>query len=166
MRRTGTTSPCQPRETAGGPAIRGQAKDGGTGVKGVTTGTTGIGVWGQTPGTGSAVYGEATGTGVGVFGDTTNGTGVIARSTNGTALNVNGKAHFSRSGKRTIPAGASSAVVTLAGVTATSMVQATLQKHAAGFTVESAVPAAGSFRIWLNKPAPTGGLPVAWIVLD
>jgi hypothetical protein len=41
-----------------------------------------------------------------------------------------------------------------------------MQKHAAGFTVESAVPASGAFTIWLNKAAPAGGIPVAWMVLD
>ena len=116
-------------------------------------GTTGIGVWGQTPGTGSAVYGEATGSGVGVYGDTTNGTGVIARSTNGTALSVNGKAKFSRSGTIVIPAGTASRTVTLAGVTTASMVLATSQQTANVF-VRSAVPGSGSFTIRLSGVAP------------
>ena len=152
-------------DTAGGLAVRGQAQNGGTGVKGVTTGTTGIGVWGQVPGTGSAVYGEATGTGVGVFGDTTNGTGVIARSTNGTALRVTGKAQFSRSGTVVIPAGAAARTVTLAGVTTASMVLATSQQTANVF-VRSAVPASGSFTIRLSGVAPAAGLKVAYFVLN
>jgi hypothetical protein len=151
--------------TAGGVAIRGEAKDGGTGVKGVTTGTTGIGVWGQVPGTGSAVYGEATGTGVGVYGDTVNGTGVTARSTNGTALNVNGKAKFSRSGTVTIAAGTSSRTVTLAGVTTASMVLVTAQQNATVFA-KAAVPASGSFTIRLTGSAPSTGLKVAYFVLN
>ncbi len=151
--------------TAGGLAIRGEAKDGGTGVKGVTTGTTGIGVWGQTPGTGSAVYGEATGSGVGVYGDTTNGIGVIAKSTNGTALSVNGKAKFSTSGTIVIPAGASSRTVSLAGVTNASMVLATSQQTAKVF-VRSAVAGSGSFTIRLSGVAPAAGLKVAYFVLN
>ncbi len=149
----------------GGTAVRGQASAGGTGVKGQNTGTTGIGVWGQTPGTGSAVYGEATGTGVGVFGDTTNGTGVIARSTNGTALNVTGKARFSRSGTVVVAAGSAARTVALAGVTTASMVLATSQQNAAVF-VRSAVPANGSFTIRLSAVAPSAGLKVAYFVLN
>jgi hypothetical protein len=90
----------------------------------------------------------------------------LTDSSNGTALSVLGKAHFSRSGRATVPAGKTSLKVTLAGATATSNVLLTMQKHAAGFTVESAVPASGAFTIWLNKAAPAGGIPVAWIVLD
>ncbi len=87
-------------------------------------------------------------------------------STNrGTALKVEGKARFSRSGKKTIQAGSLGATVTLAGVNAASLL-ATLQQHAAGFTVESAVADADSFTIWLNQPAPTGGLSVGWFVIN
>jgi hypothetical protein len=151
--------------SAGGLAIRGVAASGGTGVKGFHTGSTGIGVWGQTPGTGSAVYGEATGPGVGVYGDTTNGTGVIAKSTNGTALSVNGKAKFSRSGKVVIAAGTTSRTVTLAGVTTASMVLATSQQNATVF-VRSVVPGSGSFTIRLSGAAPSAGLKVAYFVLN
>ncbi len=81
-------------------------------------------------------------------------------------MKVEGKAEFSRSGRKRIPAGADHVVLSLAGVTKASLVLATLQQHVAGYSVASAVAAAGSFTLWLNKPAPAGGLPVGWFVLD
>ena len=80
-----------------------------------------------------------------------------ARSTNGTALNVIGKARFSRSGVVTISAGTSSKTVTLAGVTTASMIIATAQQNTTRL-VKAAVPGTGSFVIKLNGTAPTGGL--------
>jgi hypothetical protein len=79
---------------------------------------------------------------------------------------VNGIAEFSRSGTLHVLAGHRSITRTLAGVTATSLVLATLQQDSGSFLVQSAVPAAGSFTINLNANAPTGGLAVAWIVLS
>jgi len=137
----------------------------GTGVYGHNTGASGIGVYGKTGGVGSAVYGEATANGAGVFGDTTNGTGVQARSTNGAALNVLGKAKFSRSGIVTVSAGTASKTVTLAGVTTSSMVLATAQQNASAH-VKAAIPGSGSFTIRLTANAPTGGLKVAYFVLN
>jgi hypothetical protein len=148
--------------------VHGTAQVGGIGVYGTTegqAGTSGIGVFGETAGLGSAVYGEATANGAGVFGDTTNGTGVQARSTNGTALNVLGKAKFSRSGIVTVSQGTSSKSVTLAGVTTSSMVLATAQQVKTVF-VKAAVPGSGSFTIRLTANAPTGGLKVAYFVLN
>jgi hypothetical protein len=122
-------------------------------------------VHGQTGGVGSAVYGEANGAGVGVYGDTADGTGVRARSTNGNALEVVGKATFTRSGTVTVSAGTSAATVSLAGVATGSMVFGTAQQDAAVF-VRSVVPATGSFTIRLTGNAPTGGLRVAYFVLN
>ena len=144
--------------------VEGQSEFG-EGVHGLNNGATGIGVHGETSGSGSGVYGEATGTGAGVFGDAPNGTGVIARSTNGTALSVTGKAKFSRSGIVTIAAGTSSKTVTLAGVTTASMILATAQQNTTRL-VKAAVPGTGSFVIKLNGTAPTGGLKVAYFVLN
>ena len=140
--------------------------NGGTGVLGdSTSGTAGIGVEGESNGTGSGVYGLANSGGVGVFGDTTNGTGVVARSTSGNALDVRGKAVFSRSGQVTIAAGTASKKITLAGVTTASMILATAQQDGTVY-VRSAVPASGSFTIHLTGKAPAGGIKAAYFVLN
>ena len=139
------------------------------------TGVVGIGGWG--------VYGYGD---VGVVGDSFPGaTGLYghvgaeapaipppsvavyasAPSTAHTALRVNGKASFSRSGKLTIGAGRSSIGKTLAGVTTSSLVIATLQTYRAGVYVAAATPALGSFRIRLNK-AVTGSTVVVWMILN
>jgi hypothetical protein len=155
----------------------------GTGVFGLTTGAgTANGVWGQaTDYGGSGVYGLNDGTGYGVAGRATNvngGTGVLgdapnsasgigveADSATGTALHVQGKATFSRSGIVTIQAGNDSRTVTLAGVTTASMILATSQQNK-GVYVKAAVPGTGSFTIRLTGNAPTGGLKVAYFVLN
>jgi len=138
----------------------------GSGVYGHNSGQTGIGVNGSTGGTGSGVYGQATGSGTGVYGDTTDGTGVLAHSTDGTALWVNGAAHFSQSGLAVVPSGSKSVMVTMAGVTAASMILATVQQ-AGGFYVKYAVPASGSFTIYVNKaPASPTTVKVAYFVLS
>ncbi len=138
----------------------------GTGVYGHNTGSTGIGVWGQTGGTGSAVYGEATVNGAGVFGDSPAGTGVQARSTTGTALNVLGKAKFSRSGLAFLPSGSNHVTVNMSGATTGSMILATVQQKGP-FFVKNVVPATGSFTIYLNKaPAYPNTVIVAYFVLN
>jgi hypothetical protein len=134
-------------------------------VLGTSSDAQGIGVEGTQSGTGSGVYGLASTTGVGVFGDTTDGIGVIARSTTGTALDVRGKATFSRSGQVTVAAGTTTKKITLAGVTTASMILATAQQDGTVY-VRSAVPASGSFTIHLTGNAPAGGLNVAYFVLN
>jgi hypothetical protein len=145
--------------------VEGSTGNGGTGVYGHNSGSTGIGVWGQTGGTGSAVFGEATVNGAGVFGKSQTGSALRGDSPSGTALEVNGKAKFSRSGVVTVAAGTASKAVSLAGVTASSMVVATAQQNGSVF-VKAAVPAAGSFTIFLNGNAPGSGLKVAYFVLN
>jgi trimeric autotransporter adhesin len=147
-------------------ALAGNADaDGGTGVVGESLFPTGIGVEGDQSGSGSGVFGHATGTGVGVNGQSGSGTGVYAQSSTGRALDVVGKARFSRSGVVTIAAGASSLTVHLARVTGASMVLATAQQVSA-VSIQAAVPAAGTFSIQLTGPAPSGGLRVAYFVLN
>lgn len=130
------------------------------------TANTSPAILGSTAGTGSGLYGQATSaTGVGVTGTSATGTGVKASTTSGVALSVVGKVTFSRSGVATVPAGKKAVKVTLAGVTASSLVLATPQKAETGVAVNAAAPAAGSFMITLTA-APTSALKVAWFVID
>jgi hypothetical protein len=141
--------------------------DTGTGVYGANFGATGIGVYGQTGGSGSAVYGEATASGVAVFGkSTTNGTALRGDSASGTALQVNGKAKFSRSGLLTLAASAASITKTGVPLTSASYVLATLQTNTAGLFIQGAVPnpAGSSITIYFSKTAPAGTR-VAWFVV-
>ena len=150
----------------GGTGVEGEAGAGGTGVFGFNSGTTGIGVHGVTDGVGSAVYGHARGSGVGINGETAAGIAVRATAAGtGTALQVLGKATFSRSGRVTIPAGTSAKTISMARVTTASMVFATAQQNANVF-VKAVIPAGGSFTIRLTGNAPAGGLKVAYFVLN
>ena len=118
---------------------------------------------------GAAVLGIAGGSGPGIHGQSPSAAapGVLAENTKGAvALAVYGIATFSRSGSLHLAAGAASKSQTLAGVTTSSLVLATLQKDAAGVYIQSAVPHSGRFTINLNQPAPTGGIDVGWLVLN
>ncbi len=124
-----------------------------------------VGVYGQgNQEDGIGVDGYAS-TGTGVQAATSSGTALSVFGNRGTALSVSGKAKFSRSGILTIAAGTASKTVTMAGVTAASMVLATAQQSTT-VTVKAAVPAAGSFKIVLTGNAPAGGLKVAYFVLN
>jgi hypothetical protein len=90
---------------------------------------------------------------------------VFARSATGTALYVDGKARFRRSGKTAVAAGKSAVVVTLAGVTTASWIIATPQTNRAGVFVQSVVAGTGKFTIFLNK-AVSGATYVGWLVVN
>jgi hypothetical protein len=90
---------------------------------------------------------------------------LLPGSREGVRLEVNGKAKFSRSGTVTIASGTASKTVALGGVTASSMVVATAQQNGNVF-VKAAVPAGGSFTIFLSGNAPGSGLKVAYFVLN
>lgn len=133
------------------------------------------GVSGQTANrAASGVYGQNDGTGYGVAGRANYGTGVLADSSNGTALEVNGKAKFSRSGVVTISYPSKSAIVTGFPVTSKSLVLAAIQKYLAGVYVVAAVPvlsgSSNSFTIYLNKAPGTSTAPksvtVGWYVVE
>ena len=175
------------------PGVEGDNSGGGPGVLGDATGAGGAGLYGlATVSSGTGVYGEGNENGVhaqggtfgvfaegsdygvyasapnhGVYGQakSSTGVGVEAVSSSGTALKVTGKAKFSRSGITTIAAGTSSKTISLAGVTTASMVLATAQQNATVY-VKAVVPAGGSFSIRLTGNAPTGGLKVAYFVLN
>lgn len=135
------------------PALHGIAGGSGPGVHGNSSGGEGVLGVGHTNG----VHGIGGATGAGVLAENPSG---------GVALKVTGKAVFSESGLATVPAGSHMVTVAVPGLTTSSLVLATIHKSAPGVTVESAVPASGSFTIHLNKGAPAGGLPVAWFVLN
>jgi hypothetical protein len=140
---------------------------GGNGDIGVYGNGTDYGVIGNAD---TGVYGEGdTGTygnGVtyGVYGESNSGTGVYAKSTSGDALEVVGKVSFSRSGLAAVAANKTSVGVTLAGVTTSSMILATLQNDVGAIAVASAVPHSGSFRINLTA-APSSSVKVPWFVI-
>jgi hypothetical protein len=130
------------------------------GVDGRSANTNGVGVRGFA----SATSGST----VGVVGrvDSPDGISVLARNTaGGSALVVEGKARFRRSGKATIKAGNASKKVTLAGVAGSSMVLAVLAQNRAGRYVRAVVPASGSFTIYLNNTV-SSDTKVSWFVLD
>ena len=117
----------------------------------------------------------AQGPNYGVFGQADSSTGVgvaaAAEAPSGTALSVQGKAQFSRSGKATVAGTAaspkSSVVVTGVALTAKSLILVTEQKNVAGTWVRAAVPnvANSRFTLYLNKNVSVG-FPVAWMVIE
>ena len=98
------------------------------------------------------------------------GTGVRAESTSGIALQVAGRAVFSRSGQVSVPAGKSYVDVAVpGGLPAGASVLATLQTYVSGVSVAGVrtnVPSAGIARIFLTKVASTTkSTLIAWFVL-
>jgi hypothetical protein len=113
----------------------------------------------------------AAGDSVGVTGNSTDGTGVLAWSSNGTALQVDGKAKFARAGRVSVAAGKSHVdIVVGGGLTSTSIVLATLQTYRAGVAVAAVranYPSAGKARIYLTKVGSTSsGTWVGWFVAE
>jgi hypothetical protein len=140
-------------------------------VGNLAQGDVGVYAFGGTAG----VVGDVTSLGVGVYGFTGDlgstepppGIGVLASagSTSLTALQVNGKAKFSRSGRLSVPAGESKISRAVNGVTTSSMVFAVLQQAEVGTWVRAAVPTANAITIHFNKSLPTNTV-VAWFVLN
>ena len=127
------------------------------------------GVLGIAPSDGDGVRGTSVnGIGVRALASGSGGTGVLASSgSDGTALQVDGKAKFSRSGSVTIPAGSSSLTRTGIALDSQSLVLATLQQNRSGLWIQSAVPNAsgGSFTVFLNHATNTDTV-VAWFVVN
>jgi hypothetical protein len=162
-----------------GAGVRGDAATGsgvlgvgpsGTGVEGSSL--TGNGVLGVSE-EGSGVVGHITLSGNGVHGHSfaTAGVGVRASAEAGVALAVDGKARFSRSGRVTIPGGASTVDVDLSakgGLGGTPLCFANLVTHRPGIHVEAVranVPSPGRIRIYLNRAVPATTY-VVWLVLS
>ena len=130
------------------------------------------GVWGDSI-QGAGVFGSGPNgvIGVGVWGvygysDQDGGVGVYANSVApAIALNVVGKAHFSRSGKASIGKTRSSVNVSVPGASAASMVLVTLQANKIGLYIKGAVASADKITIYLSKK-PRTTVKVAYLVLD
>ena len=132
----------------------------------------GTGVWGESDDYG--VYGSG---GVGVYGF--GGIGVIGESASTSlpailafgatasspALEVQGKVKFNRAGRKTIGAGKSTLVVTMAGVTTTSKILAVLNSNRSGRYVRAVVAGSGKFTIYLNSSVSSSTY-VAYFVID
>jgi hypothetical protein len=135
----------------------------------------GSGVWGDSVdigvvGTGTVgVEGDGF---IGVFGAGANdptAIGMLATGFDGTgnfiALDVRGKAKFSRSGRASIGAGKSTIKINLAGVSFSSLVFAVLRSNRTNRFVRAVVPTTGSFTIYLNA-AVTSSSYVVWFVVN
>ena len=137
-------------ESSAGNGVSGRSDDG-IGVRGSSSNNIGV-------------YGASL-TATGVSGRSQAGTGVRAETVSGTALDVQGKAHFSRSGRKTILAGHSTVTVYLGGTTTSSKVFAVLASNRASRYVRAVVPASGSFKVYLNASVGSNSA-IAWSVLD
>jgi len=89
------------------------------------------------------------------------------QGTAGVALSVLGKAHFSRSGVATVPAGQRFVKVNLPALSEYSFALATLQQYRADLWVQSITVSAGSgaIYIYVSQRAPSDTR-VAWVVFD
>ena len=132
------------------------------GVKGHGLGPGTVGVAGNCiSGAGIAVGGWALGT----------GTGGKFSSETGSALMVDGRARFSRSGRALVPKNSSHVDVTVPGglSSSTSTVLATIQTYRSGVSVAGVrlnYPTTGKARIYLTKVASTTTTtPVGWFVV-
>jgi hypothetical protein len=156
-----------------GPGVLGQGVVGGIGVQGDDGGTgRGPGVVGQltnAENASDAVTATTRGTGNALSASITNtksSAAAVSATTKGTghALKVAGRVAFSTSGLATVAARRSSVTVTLADVTTSSMILATLQTAAGAIGVANAVAARGKFVISLTD-APSHAVKVAYFVL-
>jgi hypothetical protein len=160
-----------PDVTFAADATNGQAALAGTNT------STGLGTDGVL-GTSADIGVEGDGAAIGVDGNSTNGTGVLASSLDGIALNVAGRAQFGLSGVATVVGTAASPKnsvrvrMPIQGaplpITAKSMMTALLQEHVPGVSVVAAVPNVPGdyFTIYLNKAVTTSVGPIAWIVTE
>lgn len=152
----------------GGSALRTVADGANFGLSAESVRGTAVQGVARTPST-SGVAGLNSNDGVGVTGvsDGATGIGVLARSSGGIALRVQGELSLKRAGKLRIPAGRRSFTQTGVDLAPNSMVIATVQRFRRGVWIQSAAPDAvsDSFTIRLNK-APSKRTPVAWFVLN
>ena len=135
--------------------------DGSIGVIGQSRRDFGFGGEGDAAGEGGfGVYGAATAArGIGVY--------ATAQAPTSAALQVNGRAVFSSSGRIVVPTGATSATQGGLSLAAASLVLAVLQQNLPGIAVRAAVPdtVTGSVTVQLTQAPPVDAA-VAWIVLN
>jgi len=145
---------------------------GGKGVRATSSGSGGVAVSAEYFGKASqiAVHADTTfgpGEGYAVKAETTNGIALYGSAVGGYALQVEGLAVFSRSGKVTFSAGQASRTITGRAIIPSTLVVATIQGYAAGVWVAGVDlnTAAQSFTIKLNKAAPKA-LKVGWFIVN
>jgi hypothetical protein len=153
-----------------------------TGVAGVSPHGTGVYAYGDTGAIGDGgtigVFGFTQGTGTGVFGyagaippggiPVPGNVGVMAKAAAaGTALWVDGRTRFSRSGRSAVSSGKTYKDVPVpGGVSSASQIIATATKYVSGTYVQAAVYRSSTvIRVYLNKKATTT-VYFAWIVLN
>ena len=152
-------------------SVTGDADSTGTGVYGFSGDSSapdprpGVGVQGAAGTNATGVYGYS-GSDLAQAPVPTAGVGVLAAAgTSQVALRVAGKAQFSRSGRTYVSTNAYSRKITMAGVTTSSYIIATLQTRRTGVYVHAVVPASGYFTIYLNK-AVTATTYVGYLVIN
>jgi hypothetical protein len=139
---------------------------GGQAVRGESYSENGTGVFGQGPQYG--VYGQTENGAAGFFlASGSTGTALRGSAPDGTALDVNGVAKFSRSGQASVGSGTSQVTVSSVPLSASSLVLAVLKTNLTNTHVRAVVPnvAGSSFVIYLNRPAPGAGS-IAWFVVN
>jgi len=138
-----------------------------TGVVGVgsTVGQSGVAGLDQTQTDGGHGVFAQSQHGDGLFATSSNGTAIRGQSAHGLALHVEGKAKFAHSGVATVPKGHTTAHVSVAGLTPSNIVLATIQNPQSGIFIEGAAAASGSFTITLSG-SPASSVKVGWLVLD
>ncbi|HXZ73412.1 MAG TPA: hypothetical protein VEH31_21415 [Streptosporangiaceae bacterium] len=177
----GVVGYAQPTSAPGSAGVRGSgAAPDGAGVLGSHQSR--VGVWGQGPigvvgqseaDYGIGVEGDASGRGaIGVFGEASGGQGSVgvyatAPLVDSAALQVNGRAVFSSSGKIVVPAGATSAAQGGLSLSTAAFVLATLQQNLPNISVRAAVPdpATGTVTVYLTAPAPVDAS-VGWMAVN
>lgn len=154
-----------------------EATSGEAGLAGVNTSKGLIPAFGV-EGTSTDIGVGGNGVAIGVSGESTTGIGMEAFSSNGTALEVDGRARFEFSGVATVAGTAASPqnsvrvkLPIISGrlpITPKSMMIALLQKYVPGVYVVAAVPnvRGNYFTIYLNKAVATSVGPIAWMVTE
>jgi len=149
----------------GGAGVEGYAKSG-NGVYGWTGGARMTGVLGEHKSGGTGVFGRS-GSGQGLYGVSTTGTGVRAVSPSGAALDVQGIAKFTQSGRATISSGLRERLVNGAKVGTGSAILVTPNGDlGSGVYVKYAVrTGATQFKIVFSKATTKAGT-CSWFVLN